>query len=197
MPPPQMADFYSPSASSTADELWRELTKIQKWQAVEQIARYIKAMRALRPLSTQGNRVSATNGGPCRDVRVSSVNLFGPFNDVPAFHRCLTGNTINPVAVTETYVFAVHARSYDIRFTHGDLGVQNILIRDGKVAAIIDWECSGWWPEYWEYTKAHYNDWRCPEFYEMLRDRIPQYERELVAERTLWEAVPRPLDKRG
>ncbi|OQO00254.1 hypothetical protein B0A48_14041 [Cryoendolithus antarcticus] len=182
--------------------VWYELDKLQKGQAVEQIARYIKALRALKPTSMQSNRVSATNGDPCRDVRVSTMNLFGPFDDVTAFHRCLTGITTNPDAVTEAYgdaVFNVHARSYNVRFTHGDLGAQNILIRDSKVAAIIDWECSGWWPEYWEYTKAHYNEWRCPPFYEMLRERISRsrYDEELTAERELWEAFNRPLNKKG
>ncbi|KAK6433889.1 hypothetical protein LTR95_009933 [Oleoguttula sp. CCFEE 5521] len=189
---------YLPDCVSLA-AVWYELTKVQKDQVVEQIAGYINTLRALKPPSTQGNRVSATNGGPCRDVRVSTMNLSGPFDDVHAFHRCLSGNTTNLDAVTETYgdaVFNVHSRSYEIYFTHGDLGVQNILIRDGKVAAIIDWECSGWWPEYWEYTKVHYNEWRCPDFYEMLRERVPRYDVELAAERELWEAFNRPLDQK-
>ena len=41
-----------------------------------------------------------------------------------------------------------------ILFAHSDLRPQNIIVKDGKVAAIIDWERSGWYPEYWEYAKA-------------------------------------------
>ncbi len=26
----------------------------------------------------------------------------------------------------------------------------------GRVTGIVDWECAGWYPEYWEYTKAHF-----------------------------------------
>jgi thiamine kinase-like enzyme len=39
-------------------------------------------------------------------------------------------------------------------FTHGDLNPFNIMIRDKKVVAIIDWETAGWYPSYWEYTAA-------------------------------------------
>lgn len=62
----------------------------------------------------------------------------------------------------------VHSREYKICFTHGDLGVDNILIKNGEAAAIIDWECMRWYPEYWEYTKAHYHLCILPDFYEML-----------------------------
>jgi Ser/Thr protein kinase RdoA (MazF antagonist) len=41
-----------------------------------------------------------------------------------------------------------------ICFTRGDLNGANILVRKGKVAAIIDFDLSGFYPEYWEYTTA-------------------------------------------
>ncbi|BGP10242.1 hypothetical protein JCM10049v2_006125 [Rhodotorula toruloides] len=34
-----------------------------------------------------------------------------------------------------------------IVLTHGDLFPRNLLIRDGHLAAIVDWELAGWWPE--------------------------------------------------
>lgn len=45
-----------------------------------------------------------------------------------------------------------HARAV---FTHGDLQAKNILLRaaDG-VPVLLDWECAGWYPSYWEYTNA-------------------------------------------
>lgn len=44
-----------------------------------------------------------------------------------------------------------------ITFTHGDLHRSNILVSledPAQVVAIVDWEQSGWYPEYWEYCKA-------------------------------------------
>lgn len=39
-------------------------------------------------------------------------------------------------------------------FTHGDLSSLNILVHGEEVVGIIDWETSGWYPSYWEYTTA-------------------------------------------
>ncbi|KAI8659828.1 APH domain-containing protein [Fusarium sp. Ph1] len=40
-----------------------------------------------------------------------------------------------------------------IVFTHCDLTPRNILVQDGKIQGLVDWEDSGWYPEYWEYVK--------------------------------------------
>ncbi|OAG38277.1 hypothetical protein AYO21_07503 [Fonsecaea monophora] len=37
-------------------------------------------------------------------------------------------------------------------FTHGDLNPFNIMLRGDRVVGLIDWECAGWYPYYWEYT---------------------------------------------
>jgi Ser/Thr protein kinase RdoA (MazF antagonist) len=42
----------------------------------------------------------------------------------------------------------------DIVFTHGDLDPRNILVENGRVSGIVDWEQAGWYPEYWEYIKT-------------------------------------------
>lgn len=38
--------------------------------------------------------------------------------------------------------------------THGDLNPFNILVRGAQIVGIVDWEFSGWYPHYWEYTSA-------------------------------------------
>ncbi|KAF3287394.1 hypothetical protein TWF970_007118 [Orbilia oligospora] len=47
-------------------------------------------------------------------------------------------------------------KGHKIVLTHGDFLPRNILVKDGKVVAILDWEMAGWYPEYWEYTKIMY-----------------------------------------
>lgn len=39
-------------------------------------------------------------------------------------------------------------------FTHGDLFGGNIMVEDGNLTGIIDWEASGFFPVWWEYTAA-------------------------------------------
>lgn len=181
---------------TTLQECWHGLSQKQKQHIVDQLSGYIEQLRSLKPAPAWNGKVSATNGGACRDVRVGSAKPFGPFDDIAEFHRCLRGG-VEPDAVQEIFgerVADIHGRPYGIRFTHGDLGVQNILVRNGRIVAILDWECSGWYPEYWEYTKAHYNSALLPGFYEMLRLRIPGYDDELTAERALWRSFDQPLD---
>lgn len=53
---------------------------------------------------------------------------------------------------------------HHIVFTYSDLRLQNIMVNDGYVTGILDWEFSGWYPEYREFSKALYvwkwqNDW--------------------------------------
>lgn len=39
-------------------------------------------------------------------------------------------------------------------FTHGDLTSVNIMVKDGNLAGILDWESSGYFPVWWEFTCA-------------------------------------------
>lgn len=48
--------------------------------------------------------------------------------------------------------------SHQICFTHGDLAPRNIMVKRSRdvyhVVALIDFEMSGFLPEYWEYISA-------------------------------------------
>ena len=89
-------------------------------------------------------------------------------------------------------VAKAHTRSYRTCFTHGDLVPRNIIVRDGRVAAIIDWAFAGWYPEYWEFTKAHYDFPPGQDWLGYVRQALPCYDDELIAERNLWEVFPDP-----
>ncbi|KAI0777398.1 kinase-like domain-containing protein [Trametes elegans] len=34
--------------------------------------------------------------------------------------------------------------------THGDLAPRNIIVKDNRIAAVVDWESFGWYPDFWE-----------------------------------------------
>ncbi|KAE8419785.1 kinase-like domain-containing protein [Aspergillus pseudocaelatus] len=57
--------------------------------------------------------------------------------------------------------------------THGDLAARNIMVKDGKITGIVDWEYSGLFPEYMEYAMATVihdcqEDWWKPHLKEIL-----------------------------
>ena len=47
-------------------------------------------------------------------------------------------------------------KGHAIVLTHGDMSPRNIIVQGTKVVALLDWEMAGYYPEYWEYTKALY-----------------------------------------
>ncbi|KAF9512173.1 hypothetical protein BS47DRAFT_1394462 [Hydnum rufescens UP504] len=54
-------------------------------------------------------------------------------------------------------VRTVHSVRHRLVFTHDDLALRNIMVADddsGRIAALIDWECAAWLPDYWEYSKV-------------------------------------------
>ncbi|KAJ7064123.1 hypothetical protein C8F01DRAFT_1250375 [Mycena amicta] len=69
---------------------------------------------------------------------------------------------------------------------------RNIIVRNAKIVAILDWEFGGWYPEYWEYTTAWYANRRMAnrrwlEFQELFLKEVfsQHYPEELIAERCL------------
>lgn len=102
--------------------------------------------------------VASADLNACLDYRIG-FSAFSPFTNHQDSHSFLrSGLAIENC--TESFSQAVtncHYHVYQSLFTHADLCPRNILIRDGKVCAIIDWEFAGWYPEYWEYTKVHYD----------------------------------------
>lgn len=53
---------------------------------------------------------------------------------------------------------------------------------------------AGWFPEYWEYTKAFYTLYDIPDWYDGLKRELTRYDDELAAERVLWNRFDQPGD---
>jgi len=46
--------------------------------------------------------------------------------------------------------------AHKIVFTHSDVAPSNILVNEGYVVGIVDWQDAGLYPEYWGYATAVY-----------------------------------------
>jgi thiamine kinase-like enzyme len=87
-------------------------------------------------------------------------------------------------------------------FTHADLNARNILAdraaRAGerstgggwRVSGIVDWETAGYYPEYWDYTKALFEgfrwNWRYLDVIYRVLAKFRDYSRGLDVERRSW-----------
>ncbi|KAI8963630.1 kinase-like protein [Daldinia sp. FL1419] len=117
----------------------------------------LKVMRDLQRDPTLQNMISNVSGDACYDGRINAAveydetrgDFIGPFSREDEFNETLKNPQIPEV---------IHRNGHKIVFTHGDINLRNVLVdeRSGRLSGIVDWETAGWYPDYWEYTKAHY-----------------------------------------
>jgi thiamine kinase-like enzyme len=80
----------------------------------------------------------------------SNRNDIGPFPSEDDFNATLIDAYCTTFeGHTKPYITdMVAAHKHKIVFTHADFRPDNIMIKDGHVTGIIDWEMSGWYPEH-------------------------------------------------
>ena len=153
----------------------------------------VAQLRSLPLPIQQGIVASASTTEGLSDGRIGPEPV-GPFASHDAFHAFLRGSI--PIESTrKTYgdaVFDAHSRHYKTHFTHADLVPRNIIVSNGRIAAIVDWGSAGWYPEYWEYTKIHFDAFVRLDWYEAVKEAMPRYDAELAAERALWQQYDEP-----
>ncbi|KAF1983474.1 kinase-like protein [Aulographum hederae CBS 113979] len=173
---------------------WRKtLSPDQKKVIMKELAVSTTQLRGLEP--PRDELVASVNSGPGVDYRVG-YRPFGPCFSHEEFHSLLRGG-IPLEDTSKVYTEPVtrcHSKSYRTCFSHADITPRNIIVRDGHIAAIIDWQFGGWYPEYWEYTKAHYNVFIEVDWWAEFKEAVDQYEGELEAERALWRLFSEPGD---
>ncbi|KAF9804266.1 hypothetical protein IEO21_09451 [Rhodonia placenta] len=123
-----------------------------------------------------------------RSFRISNDGYAGPFASEKEFNKRL----LQYSEATHTELAAAsHSKPHRICFTHGDISPHNILLdEDMRPVGLVDWECAGWMPEYWDYTYALYM--RYPvymEWVDLFTRIFPQYRVEFEAECKLWEVA--------
>lgn len=71
--------------------------------------------------------------------------------------------------------------SGEIKLTHGDLNRRNIIVASTSPirVVIVDWQQSGWYPDYWEYCKAVFTCWHEDEWRKDYIDKFLQPQTEV------------------
>ncbi|KAL2754749.1 hypothetical protein ACRALDRAFT_1094268 [Sodiomyces alcalophilus JCM 7366] len=154
-----------------------------------QLEDYITQLREIPKSVNPAMAICNTLGEACQDNRIRGSTPVGPFKDEEAFSQILR------------YSNDPARRGHRIVFTHGDLNPRNILVdqvpqpderKRWEVTGIVDWETAGYYPEYWEYTKAmlegfrwerRYNNWVKGVF-----EKLGDYSREMDVEKRSWES---------
>lgn len=146
---------------------WKSMSKASVEGVFSQLRKIFQELRALTPLP--GTGVESCVGGSLYDSRIPRGNpRFGPFKTIQEFHfwlrRDLKSEDLKDREKDQDWHDLQDMISKQdgpwphLSFTHGDLNPFNVLVRGGDVVGIIDWEFSGWYPHYWEYTSAWFGN---------------------------------------
>lgn len=159
-------------------------------ELVQDLRAWLVQLRSIsRPVASAYEITNAVNKG-CFDYRTSAGteydeargDFFGPFKDEDEFNNTLRCGALPDV---------VHRSGHKVVFTHGDVNMRNIMVnKDGALCGIVDWETGGWYPEYWDYTKAHFvtkHDRRWKKVVDQVFAELGDYRKELETEKKLWE----------
>lgn len=142
------------------DALWDSLGETGRSEIAKQLR---QSFAALRSIPSQGyyGRLGAQ---PYDDIFLgSSLTLNGPFTTEAELNEAFYQRyaSLHPElaagrgAYYREVVFPSLLTNHPPIFTHGDLQAKNILVRNADgLPFVIDWECSAFYPSYWEYTNA-------------------------------------------
>jgi aminoglycoside phosphotransferase (APT) family kinase protein len=133
------------------DLVWPSMTSEEKNNTCRQLRQILTTMRSIP--STTGV-IGSCSGGQALDRRRFGPYSGGPYPDEATFNSSLYFDLVATTPAPIRAALYKQIRSdRRIVFSHGDLAQHNILVKDGRITGLIDWEYAGWYPEHWEYIK--------------------------------------------
>lgn len=168
------------------------MTDEQVEAAAQDLRDYLTELRQIPNNTGSPYRICNALGGGILDWRIGdSERREMRFHDETEFNQSLTSDLLLDEDARQR-IAKSHSVEHDIVFTHADLNLRNILVDDtGRISGIVDWECAGWYPEYWEYSKMHFTVRQTSRWIVDVVDRIfPAYRDELEAENILVSMKP-------
>ncbi|OJJ69017.1 hypothetical protein ASPBRDRAFT_46296 [Aspergillus brasiliensis CBS 101740] len=158
-------------------KVWSKLTTEEKNRIAKQTAEYLQQLRSL-----QSDKIQCLEGRPVfSDFLFHNENHFhtpiGPLaSDEELWAEMERGliDSIPEAARVRLRQRMPSAMPYTL--THGDLTNVNIMVKDGELTGIIDWEWSGYFPVWWEYVCTSVPDSEEDrEWKTLLRQYMPDY----------------------
>ncbi|RPA96873.1 kinase-like protein [Choiromyces venosus 120613-1] len=139
------------------DAVWGHLDTTSEESIVLQLIIYLKELRTITSSS-----IGSVSGGPLQDTYgflfEGKNTSRGPFTDDQSLWLAMTSRLRgNPSRAMKQALLSLRPsmpECFPAVLTHADLHPGNILVRDGNIVAIIDWEIAGFFPIWMEYL--HY-----------------------------------------
>ncbi|KAJ3837499.1 kinase-like domain-containing protein [Lentinula raphanica] len=169
---------------------WKAYSQDSRDAIISQLKDYISQIRQIGPPPSSPPFICSILGGPVTDHRLCVDRPYGPYRDEEQMNLQVRqgfsvdefGKVFNLPQDAVDIVRRSHDIQHPIVFTHNDIAMRNILVDGDCVTGLIDWECSGWFPEHWEYTKACWTDFHAEEWVRDLKGFIPPFDLEYLAD---------------
>jgi aminoglycoside phosphotransferase len=133
------------------------MTDRQLDDVVQDLEKYVAELRQIPNKTGSKTQICNSLGGGVFDWRIGdSQRKELIFHNETDFNQFLTSDLpLDEDAWIQ--ISKSHSVKHKIVFTHADLSPRNILVDENKkISGIVDWECAGWYPEYWECSKMHF-----------------------------------------
>ncbi|CAK1364488.1 uncharacterized protein RHO25_009380 [Cercospora beticola] len=179
----------------TLAQTWPGLTSIEKHNVVSQIQEALSELRKIPSTGYIGsvNEQACAGGIFYSPRREHDPSRFGPFATEDDMNegilRMLESTEPAPYVAFLRTLFVSTLRDHRTLFIHGDLQPKNIMAEKTEASTdretsikikIIDWEISGWHPEYWEFCNATLACRLKSEWLEIVQNIMTTYPKEYL-----------------
>ncbi|OJD12983.1 hypothetical protein AJ78_06498 [Emergomyces pasteurianus Ep9510] len=154
------AIFMSYIPGVTVAKIWPSLSHEEKLQIQRQLDQFFCRLRTLK--QHDGVALGGVNGEGAKDYRVNETKAFKNITTTKEFEELQfsANHRASPFYVRLLRSFLQENEvAPESVFTHGDLKKSNIMVKRGAstensytITGVIDWEDSGFYPEYYEST---------------------------------------------
>lgn len=167
----------------TLEEAWPSLSEPQKIAIADQVVQVRKQLRSVTSTSIQ-----CVDESPCYPgLLFFDLEPRGPFHSDQELWDALSLHLHNlPQQVLENLKKRLPKYEPYV-LTHCDLNLGNIMVQDGKVVSILDWEYAAYFPIWYEYVSASFGftdmdvEWK-----KLLRERLGVHDEAHEDARAFW-----------
>ncbi|ODA79942.1 hypothetical protein RJ55_05539 [Drechmeria coniospora] len=109
----------------------------------------------MRSVAPPPHLIGACDGTEIRDTRLHCTYSSPPCRDEKTFNEFLLSSLFDQIPPPLREAFSRGMRTnHRICLSHGDLALRNILLQEGRIVGLVDWEDGGWYPEYWSMSSS-------------------------------------------